>query len=248
MNFKNNTILITGGAGGIGLALALHLYKSGNEIIVCGRRLDALQAAQAQMPGLHVYQCDLASTLERIALAVWATEKFPKLNVLVNNAGIQNFVQLDKADNSSEGWAKQHEEITINFEAPVHLTTLLLPHLKDQDEAAIINVTSGLAFVPYTAVPVYCATKAALHSFTLSLRHQLKATGVKVLEIVPPAVNTDLGGPGLHTYGVPVNDFANAVVDRLAAGEQEVGFGGSEEMRKFGQPEIEARFKMLNDC
>src|SRR6185312_15994897 len=146
--------------------------------------------------------------------------EFPNLNVLVNNAGIQrrdfNFTQT-----GPEPWPRTHEELAINLEAPIHLTELFVPHFKKQNDPVIINVTSGLAFVPIVAMPLYCATKAALHSFTLSLRHQLApggiasrevaSGGIKVIEIIPPAVNTDLGGPGLHTFGVPLNEFADSV-------------------------------------
>ncbi|MVN75031.1 SDR family NAD(P)-dependent oxidoreductase [Hymenobacter sp. HMF4947] len=247
MNLSNNTILLTGGATGIGLALAQRLRQAGSEVIVCGRRADRLREAQDQVPGLHVYACDLALANDRDELARRVQADFPALNVLINNAGIQNRVQLAQADTSPAGWERQRQEIIINVEAPIHLTTLLLPHLQQQPGAAIVNVTSGLAFAPAAFVPIYSATKAALHSFTLSLRHQLAPTGVQVLEIVPPAVNTDLGGPGLHTFGVPVEAFADAVLARLAAGEQEVGYESSEQIRLVGRAELDARFKQMNN-
>lgn len=243
MNLASNTILITGGATGIGLALATRLLQAGSTVIVCGRRADKLREAQAQHPGLHTRPCDLARAADRVALAAWVQAEFPPLNVLVNNAGIQNRFQLSE---DATDWETRQQEIAINFEAPVHLSTLLLPHLRRQANAAIVNVSSGLAFAPAAFAPIYSATKAALHSFTLSLRHQLAGTGVRVLEIVPPAVNTDLGGAGLHTWGVPLDAFADSVLARLAAGEEEVGYGTSEESRLASRTELDARFKLIN--
>ena len=243
MNPTNNTILVTGGASGIGLALASRWLAAGNTVIVCGRRADKLREAQAQYPGLHTHVADVATAADRTALAAWATREFPALNVLVNNAGVQNYYSLT---DETIAWETRRQELAINLDAPIHLSTLLLPHLRRQAGAAIVNVTSGLAFAPFVKVPVYCATKAALHSFTLSLRVQAAPLGVRVLEIIPPAVNTDLGAPGLHTFGEPVDAFADAVVARLAAGEEEVGYGSSEQWRKASQEELAAYFKQMN--
>ncbi|RZK38168.1 MAG: SDR family NAD(P)-dependent oxidoreductase [Pedobacter sp.] len=246
MNTKNNTVLITGGGSGIGLELAKKFYDEGNKVIICGRRTDVLRVAKQMMPNLHTFECNLSDPLERIKLATDIIRQFPDLNILVNNAGVQHFFDFSIDTAQMMDWTKYQEEICINLEAPIHLISLFLDHLHTTDNAAIINVTSGLAFVPYAKVPIYCATKSALHSFTLSLRHQLKDTGVTVLEIIPPAVNTDLGGEGLHTYGVNVSEFASAVFERLANGEKEVGYGGSEEMRQFGKDQIAERFDLLN--
>ncbi|MBD2767714.1 SDR family oxidoreductase [Hymenobacter sp. BT664] len=243
MNLANNTVLLTGGASGIGLALAVRFLQAGSKVIICGRRADKLAEAQQRYPALNLRVCDVANAAERVELVRWATAEFPGLNVLVNNAGIQNRIQL--ADDSAD-WETRRQELVINVEAPMHLSTLLIPHLRRQAGAAIINVTSGLSFAPAAFVPIYSATKAALHSFTLSLRHQLAPTGIAVLEIVPPAVNTDLGGPGLHTFGVPVDAFADSVMARLASGEQEVGYGTSEEVRLASRAELDERFRMMN--
>lgn len=188
--------------------------------------------------------CDVADPAERLALVRWATAKYPRLNVLVNNAGIQNRIQL--ADDAAADWDARRQEIVINLEAPIHLVTLLVPHLRQQPQPVIINVTSGLAFAPAAFVPIYSATKAALHSFTLSLRHQLGPAGIDVLEIVPPAVNTDLGGLGLHTFGEPVDAFADSIMARLAVGEQEVGYGSSEQRRRASRAELDDYFRQMN--
>ncbi|MDB5234016.1 MAG: short-chain dehydrogenase [Hymenobacter sp.] len=244
MNPANNTMLLTGGASGIGLALAVRFMQAGSTVIIAGRRADKLAEVQQLYPALITRQCDVADAAERVELVRWATAEYPRLNVLVNNAGIQNRIQL-----ASEGadWDALRQEIVINVEAPIHLATLVIPHLRQQANSAIINVTSGLSFAPAAFVPIYSATKAALHSFTLSLRHQLVPTGISVLEIVPPAVNTDLGGPGLHTFGVPVDDFADSIMARLAAGEQEVGYGTSEKSRLASRAELDEQFRMMNN-
>ena len=245
MNLATNTILLTGGASGIGLALAVRFLRAGSTVIIVGRRADKLAEAQQRYPGLITRQGDIATAAERTELVRWATAEYPALNVLVNNAGIQNRIQL--ADDAATDWDQRRQELVINVEAPIHLATLLMPHLRQQPGAAIINVTSGLSFAPAAFVPIYSATKAALHSFTLSLRHQLAPTGISVLEIVPPAVDTDLGGPGLHTFGVNVDDFADSVMARLAAGEQEVGYGSSEKSRLASRAELDEQFRAMNN-
>ena len=244
MNLDGNTVLVTGGATGIGFGIVKHFYEHGSTVIVCGRRQDALLAAKSKLPKLITYQCDVGVEQGRLSLRDFISKEFPKTNVLVNNAGIQRRMQISH----SEAWHETQREIAINFEAPVHLCQLFLPHLVKQSQAAIINVSSGLSFAPLATVPVYSATKAALHSFTQSLRHQLTKTKVSVIEIVPPAVNTDLGGPGLHTFGVNVDEFSTAVMKRLAGGELEIGFGMSEKTRQASRQELDEAFIRMNSA
>ena len=242
MKLDGNTVLVTGGATGIGFGIVKYFYEHGSTVIVCGRREEALLAAKSKLPKLITYQCDVGAEQERLALRDFISKEFPKTNVLVNNAGIQRRLQIANSD----PWHETQREIAINFEAPVHLCQLFLPHLVKQSQAAIINVSSGLSFAPLATVPVYSATKAALHSFTLSLRHQLAKSSISVIEIIPPAVNTDLGGPGLHTFGVDVNEFCDAVMKRLASGELELGFGMSEKTRNATRQELDEAFKRMN--
>ena len=220
MELRGRTALITGGGTGIGLALASRFLAAGSRVIVCGRRGTVLRDAAAAHPGLVTRVCDLAREEDRAALVDWVVAEHPALDLLVNNAGIQRRIRLD----APEPWADTRQELAINVDAPIHLALALLPHLRRRG-GAIVNVTSGLSFVPYVAAPVYSATKAALHSFTLSLRHQLAGSGVRVVEIIPPAVNTDLGGVGLHDAGAPLEHFADEVVARLVAGEEEIAYG-----------------------
>ncbi len=170
---------------------------------------------------------------------------FLQVNILVNNAGIQRFVDLQKVPVEEE-WSKLGEELEINLDAPIHLSMLFVPHLLKQQNPAIINVTSGLSFFPFAKVPVYSATKAALHSFTLSLRFQLANTNVRVVEIVPPAVDTDLNAPGLHKFGVNVDEFADGVWTRLRNGELEIGYGMAEKVRNSSRQELDETFALVN--
>jgi len=241
MELSGNTVLVTGGGSGIGLAIAARLLAGGSRVIVCGRREETLREAAEAHPGLVTRVCDVGREEERAALFEWAVGEHPDLNVLVNNAGIQRRIALARP----EAWEETRREIAINLDAPVHLSLLFLPHLLGRRRPAIVNVSSGLAFVPMAAAPVYCATKAALHSFTLSLRHQLADTPVRVVEIIPPAVNTDLGGPGLHTFGAPLDDFADAVVARMGAGEMEIAYGFAEERARDAHV-FDAAFARMN--
>jgi uncharacterized oxidoreductase len=243
MKLSGNTVLITGGGSGIGWALTERFLKAGSEVIICGRREDKLKEARQKYPKLHTRTCDLIKEADRISLFNWITSEFPTMNVLINNAGIQRRVQLLE---NKEEWSKFHQEIAINMEAPIHLSTLFIPHLMGKKEAFIINITSGLAFTPAAWVPVYSATKAALHSFTMTLRHQLSKTNVKVVEVAPPAVQTDLGGAGLHTFGVPLDEFADAAIQKLEKGEQEFGYETSEKARTASRAEIDEIFAKLN--
>jgi uncharacterized oxidoreductase len=195
MKTSNNTILITGGASGIGLAIAQKFLENGNTVIICGRRADKLAEVKSRFPDLHTKVADISNPDDRIELRDWVTSNFPGLNILVNNAGIQNTFFL-KQQNTIEAITS---EVTTNLISPIHLANLFVPHLIKQQEAAIVNITSGLAYIPVVATAVYCATKAALHSFTLSARHQLKDTSIKVFEIAPPIVDTELGNDSSHT-------------------------------------------------
>ena len=242
MDPGSRTVLVTGGASGIGYALAERFLRAGSRVLLCGRREEKLREAKAKHPEIHARACDLAREADRIALFDWVVREFPDADTLVNNAGIQERLDLARSDS----WPRAREEIAINLEAVIHLSMLFVPHLARQREPAILNITSGLAFAPLATVPVYCATKAALHSFTLSLRRQLSATNIRVVEIAPPAVDTDLGGPGLHTFGVPIDELVDAVMPRFQAGELEIAYGFAEQSSRASRPELDAIFQRLN--
>lgn len=238
MKLSGNTILITGGSTGIGLAFAERFIKAGNQVIVCGRREHALQAAKEKLPGLITRVCDIGIVSERASLFDWVTANYPEVNVLVNNAGIQQRFNVLKADAKND-WSYFSQEITTNTDAPFHLSMLFAPFFAAKEYAAIVNVTSGLAFTPFAIAPIYSATKAALHSFTMSLRHQLSETPVEVIEIAPPAVNTDLGGAGLHVHGEPLDAFADGIFEGLKEGKTEIGYGTSADRLRMSRDEID---------
>jgi uncharacterized oxidoreductase len=239
MKLSGNKILITGGASGIGLGLAERFIRENNKVIICGRRESVLKEAAEKIPFIITKQCDLQIPEERIALFNWILKEHDDLDVLVNNAGIQQRMVI--SDNQFFPRAK--DEIAINIEAPVHLISLFL-NLRKLN--TIINVTSGLSFVPMVTVPVYSATKAFFHSFTLSLRHFTKAVNIEVIEIIPPALNTDLGGKGLHDYAPPVSGFIESVFEQLKQGKAEITFGFTDAMTKSGPEELQKAFERMN--
>ena len=242
MRTSNNTVLITGGGSGIGLALARRFLNAGSRVVICGRREAKLREARQIDNRLDTLVADVSTSAGRVALVESILRDFPALNVLVNNAGIQRRIRLE----DQEPWETAREELAINLDAPIHLTRLLLPHLLSKPDAAIINITSGLAFAPLARTPLYSATKAALHSFTLSLRHQVKDTPVSVIEIAPPAVDTDLGGPGLHTFGVNVDEFADGVFAKLGGEDLEIGYGFGEQAMRASRTDLELLFARIN--
>lgn len=243
MDPRNKTILITGGGSGIGFALAKRLADAGATVIVSGRRADALAEAVKLCPALKTLQGDVSTEAGRVQLAEEAVAKYPSLDVLVNNAGIQNRLP---ALTEPQDWSAHATELSTNLHAPMHLSMLLLPHLLKRPDAAIINVSSGLAFVTLAFMPTYCATKAALHAFTMGLRKQLEKTSVKTIEIVPPMVNTDLGGKGLHDAGTPLDVYADDAFAKLVAGDVEIGFGFSEKARRASREELDQIFATMN--
>lgn len=239
---SGKTVLITGGGSGIGLALAARFYKAGNEVIICGRRKEKLQEAKEKMPNLHTLVCDVANEADRKRLYDAVVNEFPELDVLVNNAGIQQRINLQDLN---ADWSYYHQEIVANLEAPIHLTMLFLPHLLNKKEGTVINVSSNLGVTPAAWVPIYSATKAAMHSFTMSLRLQLADTNVKIVEVMPSAINTDLGGVGLHTFGAPVEEFADAVFVGLENGDMEIGYAGTEKTIRASRDEIDEGAKRM---
>lgn len=200
MDLSGRTVLITGGSSGIGLGLAEAFHMRGSTVILCGRNQEALAAAAEKLPGIVTIVCDVADAQQRKDLAANVLKRFPELDVLINNAGVQKYIDLKK------GYAELvsgEDEITINFVAVVELTALFVKHLLTRPEASVVNIGSGLAFMPTATAPIYCATKAAIHTYTLLLRHQLKDTSVQVVEIVPPLVDTNLNRAGREASGRP---------------------------------------------
>jgi len=188
MKLTGSTILITGGTSGIGLELARQLMERSNTILVTGRDQEKLDQAAQSLPDLHTFQSDVSDPAAIAALHENVIARFPALNVLINNAGIMRNLNINDLHDLSD----VTREIETNLSGPVRMIQQFLPHLKTCENALIVNVTSGLAFIPLPLSPVYCATKAALHSFTQSLRVQLAGSGVRVIELAPPGVETPL--------------------------------------------------------
>jgi uncharacterized oxidoreductase len=246
MDVKGNTILITGGATGIGFALAEAFSKLGNTVIICARRQERLDEAKQKLPDIHVKKCDISKAEERKALNLWIGSEFRDLNILVNNAGIQRPVDLAKG---MEDLLKSEDEIDINLKGLVYLSAQFIPILATQPKAAIINVSSGLGFAPLAQYPIYCATKAAVHSFSMSLRHQLKGTPIKVFEIIPPVVyDTELKGKMLEKtqWSSSSIEVAEATVGALEAEQYEIGVGASNGLIGASRGELDSAFKRMN--
>lgn len=211
MKTTGNTILITGSTSGIGLGLALRLQQTGNKVIVAGRRKELLDQITTEHPGIDTLTLDVTDPTSIAQAHQTVTRTHPELNVLINNAG----VQLPENLMDTDSLRVAEDTIATNLLGPIRMTSTFLPHLTAQDHAAIINVSSGLAFVPLPATPTYNATKAALHSFTESLRVQLTNTSVQVIELVPPAVRTTLMGQQDNEHAMPLPDFLTEAINLL---------------------------------
>jgi uncharacterized oxidoreductase len=212
MNPTGNTILITGGGTGIGRGLAESLHALGNQVIIAGRRQQALDETTAANPGMKSIVLDIQDPAGIRAFAARLIREFPTLNVLVNNAGI---MRAEKLLDQQADLADAEAIVATNLLGTIRMTAALLPHLKRQAHATILNVSSGLAFVPLVTSPTYCATKAAIHSYTLSLRRQLRGTSIEVLELMPPYVATHLMGGADDPMAMPLDEFIAETMEIL---------------------------------
>ena len=251
MDVSGNTVLITGGATGIGFALAEEFVNVGSVVIVCGRRRSKLRLAKHRLRALHIRQCDVSVESERRSLLRWITTRFPNLNMLINNAGIQR--QMDfTSPTVAKLRSSKDDEVTVNLAAPIRLCVLFTPILLKRKNAAIVNISSGLAFVPMAMMPVYCATKAAIHSFTISLRHQLRKTSVRVFEAAPPTTDTELdrsfAGEHEQAYrGISPQEVAARIMEGMKADKEEILVGEAEGLFQAALRDPEAIFWQLND-
>ena len=213
MKMTDNTILITGGGSGIGRALAEAFHGLGNQVIIVGRDGKKLEETTAANPGMKSFAADVANFDGIKSLAAEAAAQFPQLNAVIHNAGIMTPEDL------LDGKDARTSEMIVNTNllAPMRLTEELLPTLRKQPQATIITVSSGLAFVPLAMTPTYCATKAAIHSYTQSLRHQLRETAIQVMELVPPYVATHLMGEqqANDPNAMPLGEFISEVMKML---------------------------------
>jgi uncharacterized oxidoreductase len=243
MKISNRTVLVTGGTSGIGLGIAEAFHRSKSIVIVCGRNREKLSMVKEKFPDITAIPCDVGDALQRKKLAIEVLRRFPDLDVLVNNAGIQRYIDLKKGyDELKSG----EDEIATNFVSTVELTALFIGHLMKRPSAAVINVSSGLGFMPMYNTPVYSATKAAIHTYSLVLRQQLKDTSVKVIEIVPPMVDTDLNKEGrdaahLQFRGVSLSEYIPAVINGLENDADIIFHGDGEKIMAESRGESERR-------
>ena len=248
MNLSGNAVLITGGATGIESAIAEAFLKADSEVIICGRREAKLLEAQRKHPGLHIKVCDVSKLSDCQALARWTADNFKGFNILVNNAGVQRDIDFT---HGLEGFLAGENEIQVNLAAPIMLAGLFVPQLVGKPAPAIVNVSSGLGFVPAARMPVYSATKAGMHAFSMALRWQLAKVGIKVFEVVPPAVDTDLNPEGRaqrgnYKAGLTAQEFVAAVMKGLEADAFEIGYGMTATMLKASRDELNVAFERMN--
>jgi uncharacterized oxidoreductase len=212
MKTTGNTILITGGGSGIGRGLAEKFQALGNQVIIAGRRKQALDTTTAANPGMKSATLDIGNAANIRVFAAQLAKDYPTLNVLINNAGIMRPEILKK---QQDDLADAEAIVATNLLGPIRLTAALLPLLQKQPHSTIMTVSSGLAFVPLALTPTYCATKAAIHSYTQSIRYQLNATNTEVLELVPPYVQTDLMGGASDPRAMPLDKYIAEVMEIL---------------------------------
>jgi len=241
MQMTGSTIFITGGGSGIGRGLAEAFHKLGNKVIIGGRRREVLTETVAANLGMEYVVLDTKRAESIRPAAKEVTSRWPKLNVVINNAGVQ------RVENFAEAPVDEREfeqEIDTNIYGVLRVTNAFLPHLKQQPSATLINVSSGLAFMPLAQFPVYCATKAFVHSFTMSLRHQLRGTSVRVVELAPPWVKTELDAQhqisvptGSNMGPMPLADFIAAAMHDLASNADELPVAGAKFLYSAGVSE-----------
>jgi uncharacterized oxidoreductase len=249
MKMHSNTIFITGGTSGIGKGLAEAFHRLGNQVIISGRREDRLRSACAANSGMKYFVLDVtdADSIRNTARKV--IDEFPALNCVINNAGVQRRHDFTGAKPLDD--PEVLTEIQTNLLGLIRVSAEFVPHLKHQQNAVLLNVSSGLAFVPRSIFPVYCATKAAVHSFTVSLRHQLRDSKIKVIELIPPYVATELGGaaqpPPGALHPMPLETFISETMAQLAGDGDEIAIGGAKNLLAASTPQsVQKTFADMN--
>jgi uncharacterized oxidoreductase len=245
MELSGRTALVTGGTSGIGLGIAEAFRQHKSKVIMCGRDKEHLSTIEKRFPTITAVHCDLGDANQRKELAAYVLRSFPDFDILVNNAGIQRYIDLK---NGFEALKSGEDEIAINFVAPVELISLFIAHLMKRPSAAIISVSSGLAFMPMLDTPIYNATKAAIHTYSLVLRQQLKDTSVKVFEIVPPMVDTNLNkegreAAGARSGGLSVAEYMPTIINGLKKDVETIFYGDREGI--MSQPRGESETRLL---
>lgn len=247
MKQSNQVVLITGGGSGIGLALAQKFLENKNTVIITGRNLAKLEKVKDQHPEIHIYQSDVTVDADVQVLTEKIAEKFGWLDVLINNAGIMNLLDAGAAENNLQA---QMQEIEINFNSPIRMLHYALPLLKKSKHAVLVNVSSGLAYVSFTQAPVYSGTKSAVHFWTQAIRPQLKLQNIRVVELLPPVVDTKLA----HDADLKDDNLKPMPAEKLAAifwkdylkGKEEITPGISRALKLMSRLAPKFIFKQLN--
>jgi uncharacterized oxidoreductase len=243
MRLTGNTIFITGGGSGIGRGLAEALHRLGNQVIISGRRKGHLAQTTKANPGMKSVELNVEDPASIAAVTNTLIADYPKLNVLINNAGVMH---IDDAASAVDETLLV-STITTNLMGPIRMTGALIDHLKKQDQAAVMNVSSALGFVPLAMAAVYSSTKAALHSYTLSLRYKLKGSSVAVLEIAPPWVQTDLLNSNKEPRAMPLAEFIEETLKVLKTDAEELLVERAKPLRNNVGPNEAAFVTQFND-
>lgn len=248
MNYKNQKVLITGGSSGIGLALAKKFIENNNTVIIIGRNLSKLEKVKVEIPKIHIFQIDITDDAEVRMLVDDLDEKFDGIDILVNNAGIMNLIDAGNEENDLQ---KLLQEIDINYNSPIRLLHYFLPQLKQSKNAILINVSSGLAYVTFSQAPVYSGTKSALHFWTQAIRPQLKPHHIKVVELLPPVVDTPLAhkadiAEDDNLKPMPTQKLAELFWKDFIKGKEEITPGMSSNLRLMSRLAPKFIFKQLN--
>ncbi len=246
MNTNGNAVLITGGATGLGYALARKFVDLGNEVAICGRRQNRLDEARSQLPGIITRRCDISRESDRASLYDWIVSDNREMNILVNNAGIQRPIDFRKGVADLQD---NEDEIDINLKSQIYLAAMFIPFLMRKRASAIINISSGLGFAPMARFPVYSATKAAMHSFSISLRLQLRDTPVRVFEAIPPTIyDAELKGKKMEKsdWSISSSEMADAIIDGIKNDRYEIYAGQSADLANASREGLDKAFQNMN--
>lgn len=248
MSKMKQTILITGGSSGIGLAIAKKFLENNYNVVVTGRNLDKLEKVKYDLPSIHIEQSDVCNEDDVKKLVLKMEQNFGGIDILFNNAGIMNLIDAGSEDNQLN---KQFTEIEINFHAPIRMLHYFLPQLKKSKNAVVVNVSSGLAYVPFAQAPTYSGTKAALHFWTMGIRPQLKPHKIKVVELLPPVVDTPIfDGIDVkeddNLKPMPPEKLANLFWKDFINGREEIAPGLSKQLKLMSRLAPKFIFKQLN--
>jgi uncharacterized oxidoreductase len=248
MKYNKQKVLITGGSSGIGLALAKKFMENDNTLIITGRNLSKLETVQKEYPNIYIFQSDVTDDAEVRMLVDDIEEKFDGIDILVNNAGIMNLVDAGNEENDLQ---KQMQEVEINYNSPIRLLHYFLPQLKKSESAVLVNISSGLAYVSFAQAPVYSGTKSGLHFWTQAIRPQLKSHAIKVIELLPPVVDTPLAQGAYiaeddNLKPMPPTKLAELFWKNFIKGKEEITPGISLQLKLMSRLAPKFIFKQLN--